>query len=85
MVINEQLIIIIIIIIIITIQPRSVLGSFDVVLMSCKVNFQVVRSVLQNSMCTPSLSPHPPPPPGCLSLNFGHMWGAKTCMYVQLI
>ena len=60
MVINEQLIIIIIIIII-TIQPRSVLGSFDVVLMSCKVNFQVVRSVLQNSMCTPSLSPHPPP------------------------
>ena len=83
MVINEQLIIIIIIII--TIQPRSVLGSFDVVLMSCKVNFQVVRSVLQNSMCTPSLSPHHPPPPGCLSLNFGHMWGAKTCMYVQLI
>ena len=61
MVINEQLIIIIIIIIIITIQPRSVLGSFDVVLMSCKVNFQVVRSVLQNSMCTPSLSPHPRP------------------------
>ena len=64
MVINEQLIIIIIIIIIITIQPRSVLGSFDVVLMSCKVNFQVLRSVLHNSMCTPSLSPPPPPPPG---------------------
>ena len=26
---------------------RSVLSSFDVVLMSCKVNFHVVRSALQ--------------------------------------
>ena len=62
MVINKQFIIIIIIIII-TIQPCSVLGSFDVVLMSCKVNFQVVRSALHNSMCTLCLCSHPPPPP----------------------
>ena len=33
------------------VQPRSVLGSFGVVLMSCKVNFHVVWSALQNSMC----------------------------------
>ena len=32
-------------------QPRSVLGSFGVVLMPCKVNFHLVRSTLQNSMC----------------------------------
>ena len=32
-------------------QPRSVLGSFDVVLVPCKVNFHLVRSTLQNSMC----------------------------------
>ena len=32
-------------------QSRSVLGSFGVVLMSCKVNFHVVRSALRNSMC----------------------------------
>ena len=31
-------------------QPCSVLGSFGVVLMSCKVYFHVVRSVLQNSV-----------------------------------
>ena len=31
-------------------QPRSVLGSFGVVLMSCKVYFHVVRSALQNSI-----------------------------------
>ena len=31
-------------------QPRSVLGSFDVVLVPCKVNFHLVRSTLQNSM-----------------------------------
>ena len=30
-------------------QPRSVLGSFDVVLMSCKVNFHVVRSAWPHS------------------------------------
>ena len=29
----------------------SVLGSFGVVLMSCKVNFHEVRSALQNSVC----------------------------------
>ena len=56
MVIKKKFIIIIIIIIIITVQPRSVLGSFDVVFMSCKVNFQVVRSALQKSMCTLRLS-----------------------------
>ena len=32
-------------------QIRSVLGSFSVVLMPCKVNFHVVRSALQSSMC----------------------------------
>ena len=32
-------------------RPRSVFGSFSVVLMSCKVNFHVVRSALQNSVC----------------------------------
>ena len=32
-------------------QPRSVLASFGVVLVSCRVNFHVVRSALQNSMC----------------------------------
>ena len=32
-------------------QSRSVLSSFGVVLMSCKVNFQVVRSALQYSAC----------------------------------
>ena len=82
MVINEQLIIITgIIIIIITIQPRSVLGSFDVVLMSCKVNFQVVRSVLQNSMCTPSLSPHPPPRGVCLLISVICGELKLVCMY----
>ena len=30
-------------------QSRSVLDSFGVVLMSCKVDFHVVRSALQNS------------------------------------
>ena len=30
--------------------PRSVFGSSGVVLMSCKVNFHVVRSALQNSV-----------------------------------
>ena len=30
-------------------QPRSVLGSFGVVLMSCKVNFHVVRSAWPHS------------------------------------
>ena len=29
----------------------SVLGSFGVILMSCKVDFNVVRSALQNSVC----------------------------------
>ena len=32
-------------------RPLSVLGSFGVVLMSLEVNFHVVRSALQNSMC----------------------------------
>ena len=32
-------------------RPRSVFGSFGVVLMSCKVNFHVVRSGFQNSAC----------------------------------
>ena len=32
-------------------QPRFVLGSFGVVLMSCKVCFHGIRSALQNSMC----------------------------------
>ena len=32
-------------------QSRSVLSSFDVVLMSCRVNFYVVRSALQCSAC----------------------------------
>ena len=33
-------------------RPRSVFGSFGVVLMSCKVNFHIVRSALQNSLST---------------------------------
>ena len=32
-------------------QSRSVLSSFGVVLMSCRVNFYVVRSALQYSAC----------------------------------
>ena len=36
-------------------RPRSVFGSFGVVLMSCKVNFHVVRSALQNSVCLRSV------------------------------
>ena len=32
-------------------QSRSVLSSFGVVLMSCRVNFPVVRSALQYSAC----------------------------------
>ena len=32
-------------------RPRSVFSSLGVVLMSCKVNFHVVRSALQNSVC----------------------------------
>ena len=32
-------------------QSRSVLSSFGVVLMSCRVNFHVVRSALQYSAC----------------------------------
>ena len=32
-------------------QSRSVLSSFGVVLMSCRVNFHVVRSALQCSSC----------------------------------
>ena len=32
-------------------QSCSVLSSFDVVLMSCRVNFHVVRSALQYSAC----------------------------------
>ena len=32
-------------------QSRSVLSSFGVVLMSCRVNFQVVQSALQYSAC----------------------------------
>ena len=32
-------------------QSRSVLSSFGVVLMSCRVNFHVVRSTLQYSAC----------------------------------
>ena len=31
-------------------RPHSVFGSFGVVLMSCKFNFHVVRSALQNSV-----------------------------------
>ena len=31
--------------------PRFVLGSFVVVLMSCKVYFHVIRSALRNSIC----------------------------------
>ena len=37
-------------------QSRSVLSSFGVVLMSCKVNFHVVRSELQYSACRISSS-----------------------------
>ena len=33
------------------IQSRSVLSSFGVVLMSCRVNFHVLRSALQHSAC----------------------------------
>ena len=33
-----------------TLQPRSVLGSSGVVLMSCKVKSHAVRSALPNSM-----------------------------------
>ena len=33
-------------------QSRSVLSSFGVVLMSCRVNFHVVRSALQYSACS---------------------------------
>ena len=36
----------------------SVFGSFVVVLMSCKVNFHVVRSALQNSVCPLIVSSH---------------------------
>ena len=32
-------------------RSRSVLSSFGVVLMSCRVNFHVVRSALQYSAC----------------------------------
>ena len=32
-------------------QSRSVLGSFGIVLMSCRVDFHVVRSALQYSAC----------------------------------
>ena len=32
-------------------QSRSVLSSFGVVLMSCRVHFHVVRSALQNLIC----------------------------------
>ena len=32
-------------------QSRSVLSSFGVVLMSCRVNFHVLRSALQNLIC----------------------------------
>ena len=32
-------------------QSRSVLSSFGVMLMSCRVNFHVVRSALQYSVC----------------------------------
>ena len=77
MVINKQLVIIIIII---TIQPRSVLGSFDVVLSLAKLIFKYDQFCRIQCVLRPL-----PPPPGSLSLNFGHMWGAKTCMYVQLI
>lgn len=35
----------------IPLQPRTVLGSFGVMFMSCKVNFHVVRSALHISMC----------------------------------
>ena len=41
-------------------RPRSVLGSFGVVLLSCKVNFHVVRSALHNPMCLASVQPSPP-------------------------
>ena len=36
---------------VVRLRPRSVLGSFGVMLISCKVNFHVVRSALQNSVC----------------------------------
>ena len=37
-------------------EPKTeVFGSFGVVLMSCIVNFHVVRSVLQNSVCLLSI------------------------------
>ena len=35
-------------------RPRSAFGSFGVVLMSCKVNFHIVRSALQISVCLPT-------------------------------
>ena len=38
-------------------RPRSVLGSFGVVLLSCKVNFNVVRSALHNPMCLACVQP----------------------------
>ena len=38
-------------------QPRSVLVSFGVVLLSCKVDFHVVRSALQNSIVYVAKSP----------------------------
>ena len=39
-------------------RSRSVFGSFVVVLMSCKVNFHVARSALQNSVCPLTVSSH---------------------------
>ena len=36
---------------VVRLRPHSVLGSFGVMLISCKVNFHVVRSALQNSVC----------------------------------
>ena len=35
-------------------RPRSVFCSFGVVLMCCKVNFHIVRSALQISVCLPT-------------------------------
>ena len=36
-------------------DPALFFGSSGVVLMSCKVNFHIVRSALQNSMCLRSV------------------------------
>ena len=50
-------------------QPRSVLSSFGVVLMSCKVNFHVVRSALQYSLCVLNFNSPPSSMPEVIANN----------------